>query len=428
MPDVSVLPKQLDFLRSEAREVIYSGAFGAGKTRALCLRVAMRAATPGSREGLCRRNMVSLKRSTLKTMLEPDGELPPVLPIGTYKYRRQDAEILLHGGGSILMFGTDEPDRLASLNLTGCAVDECVELRERDWTMLRGRIRVKVPGLPNQLYGACNPATPSHWMAKRFGLAGNTPISANFDVIRTSSLDNWFLPEDYIEDLKTMTGVAFARFVEGKWVGSEGLVYDAFDPGKHVVDDVPDSFDRVLIGVDEGYNNPAVLLVIGFKDDVAYVIDEWHERGKLETEMLAVAAKLNALYEPEAFIVDPSAAKLRAAMRAANIHAKPADNTVWAGIQAVASRISTDRLLVSSRCTNTIREFESYEWRESNDGQRLDQPVKKNDHCMDCCRYITVQVDGAKSAPRIREIGERTTENDEGMYDAHYTDEIWNEL
>jgi len=123
MPDVQVLPKQLEFLRSEAREVIYSGAFGAGKTRALCLRIAMRAATPGSREGLCRRNMVSLKRSTLKTMLEPDGELPPVLPIGTYKYRRQDAEILIHGGGSILMFGTDEPDRLASLNLTGCAVD-----------------------------------------------------------------------------------------------------------------------------------------------------------------------------------------------------------------------------------------------------------------------------------------------------------------
>jgi len=266
-------------------------------------------------------------------------------------------------------------------------------------------------------------------MAKRFGLAGNTAIAANFEVIRSSSLDNWFLPEDYIADLKTMTGVAYSRFVEGKWVGSEGLVYDAFDPGKHVVDDVPDSFDRVLIGVDEGYNNPAVLLVIGFKDDVAYVIDEWYERGKLETEMLAIAAKWKALHEPEAFIVDPSAAKLRAAMRAADIYAVPADNTVWPGIQAVATRLSTDRLRISSRCTNTIREFESYEWRESNDGQRLDQPVKKNDHAMDALRYTIVRVDGAKTSPRIREIGERAIANEEGMYDdAHYTDEIWNEF
>ena len=77
---LEVLPQQMKFLCSEAREILYSGAFGAGKTRAICLRVAMRASICGAREGLCRKTVVALKRSTLKTLLEPDGLLPPILP------------------------------------------------------------------------------------------------------------------------------------------------------------------------------------------------------------------------------------------------------------------------------------------------------------------------------------------------------------
>lgn len=163
---LQVLPQQLRFLKSTARQILYSGAFGAGKTRAICLRVAMRAATVGAREGLCRKTVVSLKRSTLKTLLEPDGLLPPVLPQGSYEYKKIDGEINIKGGGTIMLFGLEDPARIASMNLSGVGCDEAVELSEQDWTMLRGRIRLKLPNLPNQLYGACNPSTPQHWLAK----------------------------------------------------------------------------------------------------------------------------------------------------------------------------------------------------------------------------------------------------------------------
>ena len=104
---LEVLPQQLRFLRSNAREVLYSGAFGAGKTRAICLLAVMRASIFGSREGLCRKTFSSLRRSTLKTLLEADGLLPPVLPEGSYDYRKMDAEIKIFGGGSIMLFGLD---------------------------------------------------------------------------------------------------------------------------------------------------------------------------------------------------------------------------------------------------------------------------------------------------------------------------------
>ena len=105
---LEVLPQQLKFLRSAAREVLYSGAFGAGKTRAICLRVAMRASIEGAREGLCRKTVVALKRSTLKTLLEPDGMLPPILPKGSYEYKKIDGEINILGGGTIMLFGLED--------------------------------------------------------------------------------------------------------------------------------------------------------------------------------------------------------------------------------------------------------------------------------------------------------------------------------
>ena len=408
---LEVLPQQLSFLKSEKREVLYSGAFGAGKTRAVCLRVAMRASVAGSREGLCRKTVVSLKRSTLKTLLEPDGLLPPVLPRGSYEYKKMDGEINVLGGGTIMLFGLEDAGRIASMNLSGCAIDEVSELNERDYTMLRGRIRLNLPNLPNQIYGACNPSTPQHFLARRFGLAGGHKCAANCEAITTTSRDNWFLPKDYIEDLETMTGVARKRYVEGLWVGSEGLVYDRWDEGKYVCDSLPESFDRIFVGCDEGYNHPSVQLLCGLKDDIFYVMDEWCERHKLEQQVVEHAHQWKKEHpEIECFVVDPSAAKLRAAMRHSGLDVTPADNAVFSGIQSVSARMSNDpsgkpRLQVHQQCSNLLREFSSYEWASRQDGTLKEAPVKLNDDCVDSLRYSITYTDGLKTAPSIRSVG-----------------------
>jgi phage terminase large subunit len=295
------------------------------------------------------------------------------------------------------------------MNLSGCAVDEAVELNEQDWTMLRGRIRLSLPNLSNKLYGACNPSTPQHFLAQRFGLGGGHKCSLNCEAIVTTSRDNWFLPEDYIKDLETMTGVARKRYVEGLWVGSEGLVYDQWDEEKFVVDEVPESFDRIIVGMDEGYNNPSVLLLIGIKDDRIFVIDEWYERHKLEQQVIEIAKQWKEEHPIDCFIVDPSAAKLRAAMRHEGLDAIPADNSVFYGIQTVAGRLSNDpsgqpRLVVHRQCSNLLREFGSYEWGSSRNGIIKDAPKKEYDHALDALRYAVVEIDGLRTTPSIRVI------------------------
>jgi phage terminase large subunit len=261
--------------------------------------------------------------------------------------------------------------------------------------------------LSRQVYGACNPGPPTHHLARRFGLGGDavTPMPGS-RAVRTQSTDNFFLPRDYLAQLATYTGLALKRFVLGLWVGGEGLVYDRWNRDQFVTTR-PGPWSRVIVGQDEGYTNPAVILMVGEDNDGRlHVIDEWYERKTLEADVIAKAAQVNAAHKPEAFVVDPAAAKLRAAMVNAGLRVYPANNDVFPGIQRVQQRLiiagdDRPRLTVDPRCVNLIREFETYEWKTDRTGQRAkDEPKKEHDHALDALRYVVAYVDGLNFPPR----------------------------
>ena len=393
----SLLPKQFDFVESQARELLYSGAYAAGKTRALCFRLVARAQIPGAREGLCRKHLVTLKASTLRSLLEPDGGAPPVLPPGTYDHNKSEKIIRIKGGGEIVYFGLDDVQKIGSYNLSGVAVDEAVELDLEDWHMLIGRIRLDV-GFPNSVYAVCNPGPPSHWLAKRFGLALDYVAKEGCEVIHTQTTDTTFLPESYVQSLTTMTGVAYRRFVEGQWCASDGMVFDLWDRKDHSAERDHEQ-QRYIVGVDSGYRNPTAMLLVGIDaDDRLHVEREWYKTQMLEGEVAKKAKEWAEKFDPEVFVVDPSAVSLIEAMKAEGLYVQAAKNAVFDGIQAVQQRLRTEEgvgplLTVDPRCENTMREFESYEWM-SNHGGLVDKPRKENDHAMDALRYAVVHFDG----------------------------------
>lgn len=423
---VELLPKQMQFCTCNARRVLYSGAFGAGKSFAIAAKVAQRASHPGAREGLCRKTLESLKKTTLKTLLEGDGEIPPLLPVGTYTHNKSEKTIRLNNGGEILYFGLDAvsgatQSKIGSLNLSGCGIDEWVELTERETIELGGRIRVQVPGLVNQLYGGCNPSTPSHFLARDFGLALDYQCKEDHEAIRTRTPDNFTLQADYVEDLSRMTGLMRKRFYEGLWVGSEGLVYDRWDRERHVMV-LDDSFDetRRVLALDDGFTNPFVLLVLQVDGD-----GRVHLRHEHYGRRMSVPEKLGVVREHysdgDEVVCDPSAAQLIAAMRDDGIEATGARRGVMDrgtgkreaqdalhGVLAGIARMSAyledpgdgmPRLTVHPDCVNFIREMESYEWEENRqalgDDVYKDKPKKENDHGLDACRYGITHLDRA---------------------------------
>jgi PBSX family phage terminase large subunit len=400
----TLLPKQYDFVGDDkAREILYSGAFAAGKSRSLCFKLVKRASVVGSREGLCRKYLVTLKATTLRTLLEADGSNPPVLPQGTYSHNKSNKVIKIRGGGEIVYFGLDDPEKIGSYNLSGVAIDEAVELVKADYVQLLGRIRLDV-GMPNQIYAACNPSAPTHFLAERFGLASGFQIAKGCRVIQTKSADNYFLPQSYLDSLNEFTGIAYKRYVEGRWVGSEGVIFDRWDRQKFVRHRDSNNFVRCVVGVDAGYTNPAVhILIMQDGDGNIHIADEWYKTKQLEPTVIEHAKQWSEQHNVEVFVVDPSAASLIAGMRAAGLYIQPANNQVFSGIQCVQARMvvsgnGVPRFTVEPHCENTIKEFETYEWKKTG-GEVRDVPVKSNDHCCDAIRYACVEIDGILRIP-----------------------------
>lgn len=431
-----ILPKQFEFIASDAPSVLYSGAWRAGKSRALCYKIAARAAHKGAVEGLCRKHLSTLKSSTLRTLLEPDGDLPPVLPPGSYTHNKVERFIKIKGGGLIYYFGFGEGDRgsqkIGSLGFTGCAVDEAVELTKDNWMWCESRLSVDIDGLCRQIYGACNPGTPLHYLAKMFGLALGEKADPGCYAIKTETADNPYLPQDYLDRINRLTGVSFNRYVKGLWVGSDGMVYDLWDRDAMVCER-DEQWSQVIIGMDAGYNNPAVMLVIGIDNDGnMHVLNEWYKTKQIEPDIIKEARLLHEAYGVEAFIYDPSAAALAAGMRAQGLHMQAAQNDIQEGLQSVRSRlvVSGDgrhRLSVDPSCENLIREFESYEnKKDPSTGMYTDVPKKENDHAMDALRYAIVSVDGLGAVPvslSVTTQADEETQTDEWL--SLDNDEVW---
>lgn len=253
MPKINLTYKAInktqdDFVESKSPRVVFSGAFGAGKSVALCTKgLKLSLDYPKNFGLICRKVRATLNQTTLKTFL--DLVCPREL---IADYNKSEGLITLTNGSQILFGGLDDPLKLGSLNLGWCGIDEAIETGEDEWKMLEGRLRL--PGVLHQIFAATNPGPPSHYLYMMFFEAKRG------EVYQASSLENPELPEDYRERLGEFEGTYYERYVLGRWVGMEGLVYSAFDERTCLIPrfEIPKKW-LVYSGHDFGLANPAAL-------------------------------------------------------------------------------------------------------------------------------------------------------------------------
>ncbi len=405
-------PPQLDFVRSADRAVLLYGGRGGGKTRAICERALSRVAgRPGACEALIRKTYTRLRDTTLRELLEGTGSLGPVLPHGGYTHNKIDHVIRVHGGGTIIYYGLDDQTRSLSHNLTGAGIEEMVELVERDFIMTDGAIRISIPGLKPSIYGACNPGPPTHWIARRWGLAGGHKPMPGYRAFFSRPEDNRAnLAEGYIESaLDTLTGVFYRRFRLGQWAGADGLVFDNWNPEIHWMDvpPPPGGWRRKVLAIDEGFTHPFVCLSVCADGDGRLHIEREHHKSKMvrDEKMQAVRSMFDG---HEAVVVDPSAADLIEHLRREGFPVIPANNAVKPGCHRVRAMLAVSgdgrpRLTLSPNCPLTRNDWESYVYREGSDEVR-----KENDDGADAARYGVCYFDAPEP------IGYRVS----GEYDA----------
>jgi len=373
---IQLLPSQLQFIRSTKREVLFSGAMRAGKSRVLCYALVKQVLkNPNNTVLLCRRTLKSLKNTTLNTLLRGDNN-DPVLPPGSYRHNKMEQFIDVKGGGRINYAGIDNIIKIRSMSLGAIGIDESIEFELEEYTELLGRL--SLPAGTRQIYMATNPGVPGNWMHDRF--FKNRKETDDMDVIISRTVDNFFLPNDYFETLKLMSESQYKRFALGEWVALENTIYPEFNRDKHIRIRGHGEFIKYMLGVDFGFTNPTAICLIGVDgDNNMHLVEELKRSKLLIGQIVELCEKYHRL-EPTV-IVDPSAPALIAEFEQAGYTVKKADNSVDSGIARFQNYLHQDKFSCDPSCVEFIKEIENYCYNK--DGR----PVKINDHLCDSIRY-----------------------------------------
>jgi len=383
---VKLLPSQAEFLAAPHKEVLFSGAYGAGKSKALGYAIARQACIPGNVCLLIRKTLTSLKRSTLLTLIGNDD---PVFPKGSYKYNLAESVIKVNGGGKIYVMGVDDPTRIRSINAGFIAVDESIELKEEEYLELMGRLRGTKGS--RQIVMATNPALPSHFLYRRFFL----DKSPDRKVIQAKTYENIWLPDDYIAQLKTLPEVLYRRYVEGEWCATEQAIYDQFNREIHV-QPIKEwkAYDDYVIGCDMGYTHPAAIVLCGVAGEKIHVLREYRKSKQLMNKLSKeIKDMCDSVDKSVTVVCDPSAATLIAQLDSDGFNVVKANNDVGGGINRIRQRLivrdgSTPDLLINDTCPLLLEEMENYQFMDESE-----KPVKVNDDLVDALRYAVNHVD-----------------------------------
>lgn len=245
-------------------------------------------------------------------------------------------------------------------------------------------IKARCSGPGARIIADTNPDHPEHWLLKDYIKSSAEGIlSFHFEL-----KDNTFLDERYIKNIieTTPKGMFTDRGIKGLWVSGEGVVYPDFDQNVHVI--APDQarkmiFERVIAGVDWGWEHWGAIVVIGIKAGSYYVIEEHAAQHKYINNWIVTAKDIIRRYGNIPFYCDPARPEHVASFQKANINAYLGNNRVLSGIEAVATLMTNQQFfIVYSQCPRFREEIYKYIWKK-NSGE----PLKENDDVLCAIRY-----------------------------------------
>lgn len=310
------------------------------------------------------------------------------------RYNRSEHVITARRGNKenrfYLFGGKDESSYqlIQGITLAGVMLDE-VALMPRSFVE-QALARCSVSGA--KLWFNCNPENPLHWFRQEWILQ---TIKHNALYIHFLMEDNPSLSEETVQRYKTMySGIFYERYIMGRWVMSEGLIYDMFSHDENVYTDPPIDLDwsfQRTIACDYGTTNPCVFLEIYDNGEEIRVNREyrWDSRKeqRQKTDSEYADDFMEFMGKHCTILVDPSAASFIAELRSRGCYVIPATNDVLDGIRKTATLFNKRKLLVNRVCEGLIGELGVYMWDDKASLRGEEKPIKQQDHAPDALRY-----------------------------------------
>ncbi|MCM1285164.1 MAG: PBSX family phage terminase large subunit [Acetobacter sp.] len=372
--------------------IICDGAVRSGKT--LCMSISFICWAfynfSDTSFALCGKTITSLRRNVITPLL------PVLKDLGfscDYKISRNYLEISRDKNTNrfYIFGGRDESSAslIQGMTLGGVMLDEVALMPRSFVEQALARCSLE----KSKYFFNCNPEHPYHWFYLEWIKKSE---EKNVLYLHFNMDDNPSLSKSVKNRYKSLySGVFYERFIEGKWVVADGLVYPMFDYSRHIKEYNGD-FSEYYLSCDYGTVNPFSLGLWGKGTDGWYRINEYYHSSRdagvqlTDEEYYSALENLANGRKISAVIIDPSAASfIQTVKRHGEYKVIKADNDVISGINRVCQALKNGEIFFSSACTDTVREFSIYRWDNS---IRRDAPKKENDHAMDDIRYFVSTV------------------------------------
>ncbi len=314
---------------------------------------------------IVRKTLPSLKNSVLKDLIQV-LELFEIYDPN--KFHKQEGFYEL-GSNIINWTSVDEPQKIRGMKRDYLYCNEANELKIEDWNQLIFRTTDKV---------ICdlNPSELNSWVY-------DLEKRDDSYMFKTTWRDNPFVSDTIIEELESLKEKdenLYRIYNLGEKGIATQLVFTKFS----TIEKIPEGMKLLGRGMDFGYNSPTTLIEIYKDEDNLYIRELLYTKNKTMPDIIYQMEELG-FDKTDTIWCDSALPQNIEELKRSRFNVKPVNKkSILHGIDL----IKRHHIWIESTSTNTIKEFQTYRFKEDKDGNLIDTPEDDNNHSVDAIRYV----------------------------------------
>ena len=354
------------------RKKVIQGGTSAGKTFGIlpilidrCIR------TPNLETSVVSESVPHLRRGAIKDFLKI------MMYTNRYKdnqWNRSTLKYTFNNGSYIEFFSVEQPDKLRGARRNVLYVNEANNVPFEAYNQLA----IRTSG---DIWIDFNP-TANFWAHKEVA------TQEDADFITLTYKDNEALSQTIIDEIELAREKAKTSEYWANWWKVYGLGQVGSLDGVCIKEwneiTLPEEARLLCYGMDFGYSNDPTTLIGLYKYNDAYIFDEViYQKKLLNSDISNLLSDNNITEVIYADSAEPkSIAELKTYRHKVMPCTKGKDSIVY-GINL----INQNKIFITSRSTNLIKELQSYTWAKDREGNTINKPIDAFNHCIDAARY-----------------------------------------
>lgn len=346
---------------------IIQGGTSAGKTGSILLYLIAKAQTDKTKTltSVVSESVPHLKRGAMrdfKNMLQAHGYWKED------RWNATDSIYTFETGSQIEFFSSDNGDKLRGARRDRLFINECNNVSLEAFMQLEVRTKEFV-------FLDYNP-TNEFWVYTEI-LNKRT----DYDFVIVTYKDNEGLSKEIVEAIEQRKSNAtwWKVYGEGQLGVVEGRIYKDWN----IIEEIPHEARLERRGIDFGYTNDPTAIVDVYYYNGGYILDEvCYQKGLSNKQIADIINNL-----PKTLCIADSA------------EPKSIDELILYGISVIPTvkgadsirqgiqKVQFQRISMTKRSTNLIKEYRNYLWRIDRNGKVLNEPEGGLDHALDAIRY-----------------------------------------